>query len=271
VGPPGGLQWPAISPDGKTVAVDRDDTQGGIADVWLYDLSHNTNSRFTLGPQNNRWPVWSPDAGHIAYYTATFAIKQRATSGTTPDEVLDEPGARLRTTDWSRDGRYIFEERLDDPKTQSDVWVLPTFGDKKPFAYLNGEFNERLARLSPNGQWLAYQSDESKRNEIVVETFPKRGGKWSVSNGGGTRPVWSRDGKELFFVSADHKMMAVEVRGGANFERGTPRALFDVRLDDGAFFDVGKDGKFLIPTLVEQPAVVPMTVVINWAAGLKKN
>jgi Tol biopolymer transport system component len=184
---------------------------------------------------------------------------------------LDQRPLRVRPTDWSKDGKYIFEDRPDDPMTKSDVWVVPTSVGEKPFPYLNSEFNEQTAKLAPDGQWLAYQSDESKRDEIVVETFPKRGGKWQISNGGGTRPVWSRDGKELFFISADQKMMAVQVKGGPNFERGTPKALFDVRMSDGTFFDVGKDGRFLITTLAEQPSVLPMTVVLNWASGLKKN
>jgi hypothetical protein len=104
----------------------------------------------------------------------------------------------------------------------------------------------------------------------TLQTFPKQGGKWQVSTSGGERPVWSRDGKELFYVSADGKMMAVAIRGGPNFERGAPEPLFDVRLNAEAWFDVSKDGRFLIPLQVQQAASAPMNVVINWMAGLKK-
>jgi Tol biopolymer transport system component len=115
------------------------------------------------------------------------------------DEALDKanPGVGKRPEDWSRDGRYIIELVVG-PKYA--IWVLPLFGDRKPFPYLQTDFDENWARLSPNGQWLAYVSDETKRDEVYVQTFPTRGGKWQVSTNGGSRPVWSRDGKELFFI-----------------------------------------------------------------------
>ena len=133
------------------------------------------------------------------------------------------------------------------------------------------EFIETNARLSPNGQWLAYTSDESKRDEIYVQTFPAPGGKWQISTNGGSHSIWSRDGKDLYFIGAAGKMMAVEIKGGSKFEAGVPKPLFDVRFPGGnTWFDVGKDGRFLIPVLAEQAAAPPMTVVANWQAGLKK-
>jgi dipeptidyl aminopeptidase/acylaminoacyl peptidase len=270
LGAPGGFSRPAISPDGKSVAVDRHDPGSGLTDVWLYDLMHGTNSRFTLGPQLNDTPVWSPDGGHIAFRSNRDGVSnvyQRATSGAAQDEALDK--AQRVPTDWSRDGRYIVEETLALSSTV-DIWVLPLFGDRKPFPYLQTKFNERLARLSPSGKWLAYQSNESGRYEVYAQTFPKPGGKWQVSTNGGERPVWRRDGKELFYISADGKIMVVEVTGGLNFERGVPKPLFEVRLNAEAWFDVSKDGRFLIPVQVEQAASAPMTVVVNWTAVLKK-
>jgi Tol biopolymer transport system component len=172
-------------------------------------------------------------------------------------------------TDWSRDGRYIIWQTNRVSNRGNTVWVLPLFGGKKPFPYLQSNTNERFAKLSPDGQWLAYASDESKRSEIYVQTFPSPGGKWQISTNGGNLPVWSRDGKELFYVSADRKMMAVEVKAGPKFEPGVPKPLFDVRLA-GAGYDVSKDGRFLIPTQVEQGGTVLITVVVNWTAGLKK-
>jgi hypothetical protein len=175
----------------------------------------------------------------------------------------------LAPDDWSRDGRYIIEQAANDVKTGLDLWVLPLFGDKRPFAYLKTNFNEQHAKLSPSGQWLAYVSDESKRNEVYVQTFPTPGGKWQISTNGGDYPVWSRDGKELFYIAPDRKMMAVEVKSGPKFEAGTPTPLFTARLA-GVGFDVSKDRRFLIPIQAEQAASAPMTVVINWQAGLKK-
>jgi len=188
------------------------------------------------------------------------------------DEALDKAEHPKFPLDWSRDGRYLIEE-VNDPKTKQDIWVLPLFGDRKPFPYLQTEFNELYGKLSPNGQWLAYVSDETKRNEIYVQTFPTPGGKWQISTNGGLYPVWSRDGKELFYIGADQKLMAVEVMGGNTFQAGVPRPLFQTRLGSGVFaiwFDVSKDGRFLMPVPVENTAPVPMTVVVNWTTGLKK-
>jgi len=140
----------------------------------------------------------------------------------------------------------------------------------KAFPYLNTQFNETNAQLSPNAQLLAYVSDESRRYEVYVQTFPEHGGKWQISTNGGNRPVWSRDGRELYFISADNKMMAVEIKGsGADFQAGVPKALFAVPAQEQ--YDVSKDGRFLIHVPVNQNATgVPITVVKNWQAGLRK-
>jgi dipeptidyl aminopeptidase/acylaminoacyl peptidase len=202
-------------------------------------------------------------------------VYQRATAGVAGDEVLDraldEPPRNTRADDWSRDGRYLIEGVAVTIKKRAGIWVLPLSGDRRAFPYAQTEFNEGSARLSPDGRWLAYSSDETKRNEVYVQTFPSPGGKWQVSTSGGDDPVWSRDSRELFFIGADQKMMAVEVKGGGKFEAGVPKPLFDTRLaNDNASFDVGKDGRFLIPVPIEQAANVPMTVVVNWTAELKK-
>jgi len=288
IGPPGAIQWPAISPDGAKVAFE----QGDPPDIWVYDLTRGSPSRFTFGPAGNLFAQWSPDGSHIAFTSLRpqgVTIAQRATSGTAQDEILDGDAQVKRPLDWSRDGNYIIEGRPGN-KTGADIWVLPLAqqgkdqqgksapgkeanakeGDGKPFPYLNTEFNEDYAKLSPNGQWLAYTSDESKRPEVYVQTFPTKGGKWQVSIDGGERPVWSRDGKELYFISPDQKMMAVEIKGGANFDRGAPKPLFDVRIAATNWFDVSKDGRFLLPVPVAQSGAAPVNVVVNWQAALKK-
>ena len=279
LGTPGFINWGAISPDGNTVAVDRRDDANGIFDIWLHDLTRQTASRFTFGPRTNDFPVWSPDGSHVAFFSTRDGVGhpfQKVTSGTGQDEILSppvgDPPLGTRLDDWSSDGRYLILGTAGDPKTKYDEWVLPLFGDRKPSPYLHTEFNEQYARLSPNGQWLAYTSDESKRSEIYVQTFPTPGGKWQVSTSSGDHSVWSRDGKELYFVSSDGKMMAVDVKGsGAKFEAGVPKPLFDVRLPGGnAWFDVSRDGRFLIPVQPNRTANAPMTVVVNWTAALKK-
>jgi len=270
VGSPGTIISASLSPDGSTVAADRKDTTG-VYDIWLQDLARGTASRFTFGPADNRFPVWSPDGSKIAFFrnNSNGTPWQKAASGVGKEEIMDKDPRPHRVTDWSRDGRYLIEE-VNDPKTRADIWVFPTFGDRKPFPYVNTEFQEGRAKLSPNGQFLAYVSDESKRDEVYVQTFPEHGGKWQISTGGGDVPVWSRDGRELYFISTDLKMMAVEVKGdGKKFEAGVPKPLFDVR--QSAQFDVSKDGRFLIHVPQDQAGTnVPLTVVVNWQAALKK-
>jgi eukaryotic-like serine/threonine-protein kinase len=219
--------------------------------------------------------VWSPDGSHIAFVSnkdGFFKVYQKAVSGSSPEELLyTTPPAW--PDDWSHDGRYLIVEAPPGPFNNSnDLWVLPLGGDRKPFPYLQTKAHERWGRLSPDGKWLAYASDESNRFEVYVTTFPNPGGKWQVSTGGGDIPVWSRDGKNLFFLDPDRKMMAVAVKGGDRFEPGAPKLLFDTHIARGAIvrFDVGPDGRFLIPVQPEQTAATPMTVVVNWAAGLKR-
>jgi Tol biopolymer transport system component/predicted Ser/Thr protein kinase len=277
IGGPGLLSRPAISPDGNIVAVDRPDQQTLLADIWLYDVRRDTATRFTFNSRFNDRPVWSPDGSHIAFRSTLGVganLYQKATSGMATEEALDKAKGSKFPYDWSQDGRYLIEG-VTDPKTKLDIWVLPLFGDRKPFPYLQTEFNEAYARLSPNGKWLAYTSDETKRAEIYVQSFPTPGGKWQISTNGGLYPVWSRDGKELFYIGPDQKLTAVEVMGGDKFAAGTPRPLFTMHRaivggGRGGWFDVSKDGRFLMPIPVENAAPVPMTVVVNWTAGLKR-
>jgi hypothetical protein len=152
---------------------------------------------------------------------------------------------------------------------------LPLFGERKPFPYLQTSFNEMSAKLSPSGQWLAYVSDETRREEIYVQAFPTPGAKLKISVNGGDLPVWSRDGNELFFIGLDHKLMAVEMKRdsveGGQFEAGVPRPLFDTRIRSGySWFDVSEDGRFLMPIQTEPSGSAAITVVVNWTAGLKK-
>ena len=284
LGEPGiSASWPAISPDGSAVVASRQDPETGGQDLWLYDAARGTRSRLTFDGKLNQAPVWSPDGSHVAFGSAgdgRINIYQKAINGIGQQEVLDKAPAAFRVPiDWSRDGRYVIEGVVSGANGKLAIWVLPlspeqTGGDRKSYPYPNEPFNEIGAKLSPNGQWLAYASDETGRDEIYVQTFPKPGGKWPVSVNGSTNPpVWSRDGKELYFIGLDGKLMAVDVKGGpgGSFEAGTPRALFDPHLAGGQFtgFAVSKDGRFLVPTVAEQSGS-PITVVVNWTAALNK-
>src|SRR5438309_1199910 len=133
-------------------------------------------------------------------------------------------------TDWSPDGRYIVYQ--DFSEKDFDLWVLPLFEERKPELFLQTDYADLYGRFSPDGRWITYVSNESGKREVYVRGFPAAGGKWQISNGGGGQPHWRRDGKELFYVTADKKLMAVEVNGSSGtFEAGIPKSLFDLRIN----------------------------------------
>ena len=171
-------------------------------------------------------------------------------------------------TDASRDGRFLFT--VSSPTRSSDIWVLPLFGDRQPFPYVQTEFQETRPRLSPDGRWLAYQSNDSKRNEVYVVSFPQPVEKWQLSTDGGQAPTWSRDGRELYYYGANGKIMAVDIKPGPRFQYGVPRALFEARIHASDVIEVNKEGRFLLGALVEHEASTPMTVVLNWPAILTR-
>lgn len=160
-------------------------------------------------------------------------------------------------------------------ETNWDIWILPLFGDRKPFPFLQTQFNEGGAVFSPDGRWLAYESDESGKYEIYVAPFPGPGGKWQASTGGGRLPNWRRDGRGLYYVSPDNKMMAVDVAAkGPTIQAGVPRALFQVRLVSALYFarlyDVSPDGRRFLVLSLGESASPPLTLVVNWSADLNK-
>jgi Tol biopolymer transport system component/predicted Ser/Thr protein kinase len=272
----------ALAPDGKRVAVDELD-QMGKSDIWMLDLARGVHTRFTFDGQSMRG-TWSPDGTRLAFASLRNNIYQKDSSGAGNEELLAKSGS---PEGWSRDGRYLLYSVFD-AKTNSDLWVL---GDpsgppesRKPVPYLQTPFNERQGQFSPDGHWIAYVSDESGLNQyqIYVQSFPAGAGKFQVSTGaGGMQPRWRRDGKEIFYLAADGKLMAVGVQTAPTFEAVAPKALFDPQIARGrappwVFFryDVTADGKrFLVnsvSTAPESSAPAPITVVVNWLAALKR-
>jgi Tol biopolymer transport system component len=167
---------------------------------------------------------------------------------------------------WSPDGKFLIYW-AQDPQRGWDLWSLPSSGDRKPQPLLQTKANERYGRVSPDGNWLAYRSDESGTNEIYVTQFPQPARSWRISTSGGTEPHWRGDGKELFFV-AGNKLMAASVSSGVEFQAGTPQPLFDI---EGVNYAPSKDGQRFLVSVVTDKAPAPLiNVVLNWTAGLKK-
>ena len=266
-----------LSPDEKRVAVSRSDFQT-TNDLWLANATGANLTRFTFDPASDVFPVWSPDGSHIAWSSnreGLYHLYQKAASGAGQDRLLLKSKNFMFPTDWSRDGRYLIYREID-PKTNYDVWVLPLepLDGKQPFPVLQTEANEGAAVLSPDGQWLAYMTDESGRQEVYVQGFPGGGGKRQVSTGGGGGPQWRSDGKELYYHALDGKLMVAPVKCGASFEMGTPVDLLEFRTSGNLtapYYAVTQDGqRFLLSTIVDTQPNAPLTVVVNWTAELKK-
>jgi eukaryotic-like serine/threonine-protein kinase len=265
----------ALSPDESQIAFDRGDLSGEAPDVWLLDVRRGSTSRLTTNPSVDNVPIWSADGRTVAYaseHGRGLDIYQRPANQSAPEQVLLKLDASpiMFPADWSPDGRYLAYYRTD-PQQRNDVWVLPLFGDRKPFALIQTEFNEWQAQFSPDGKWIAYVSDESGMSQVYVQAFPMQSGKVSVSTRGGMQPRWRRDGKELFYLAPDRKLMAVPVKSGTTFEVDSPRPLFQTTLDPTTFrqsYAVSADGnRFLLNTPVETVSQ-PLTVVLNWPALL---
>ena len=275
---PGDYLDPELSPDGKRVAVCRDDPATGTPDIWIMDISRGTQSRLTFHPRWEIFPVWSPDGSHIAFgwdKDGPVDIYRKAAGGGVEELLLKEKRS-AHPLDWSRDGRLLLFA-ASDPKTRSDLWLLPLNGSKAPEPLLQTPFNEAEARISPDGRFFAFASDESGRPEVYVRPMDSRGEQWQISTKGGTKPLWRRDGKELFYLAEDRKLMSFELTDGSGFDRSAPRVLFQTRTPRVPFpgfhslYAVAPDGqRFLVITEPEGRSTSPITVVLDWAAGLKR-
>jgi Tol biopolymer transport system component len=265
-----------LSPDEKRAALDRVDPHTGTQDIWLVDLLHGIPSRFTTDPGNDWFPVWSPDGNNIVFTSNREGVSNlylKSASGVGTEEALLKSDENKTADDWSADGKFIVYESRNQ-QTKLDLWILPMSGDRKPVPFLQTVFNEQQARFSPDGKWIAYTSDESGSPEVYVRTFPASGGKWRVSTNGGAEPQWRRDGKELFYVASDKKLMAVDVKLGATFEADAPKTLFETRVlvltSFRNHYAVTADGqRFLVVTTLEETGITPISVVVNWTNDLK--
>ena len=280
---------PALSPDGKTVALMRGSLALRNIDIWLADVGRGILRRFTIDPLTDADPIWSPDGARVAFMSnrnGSFDLFEKPTDGSTEERrVLASPERKV-PTDWSPDGKSVLLT-VSDAKTGAvgiEAWT-PGGGTQTVPVVARSMFQVGAGQFSPDGRWVAYVSDESGQAEVYVRPFPPSsatGGATQVSSGGGTQPRWRHDGKELFYVSADSRMTAVPVTLGADsrgMSVGAAVPLFTVRLASGpnvgggvarpAQYAVAADGRFLLLSVADA-AAPPITILQNWPAALKK-
>jgi Tol biopolymer transport system component len=271
-GEPGLYSSPKPSRDGSIVGLVRTDPDTGKGDIWVADSKRNTMSRSTFADGTNPQYAFSPDANRIAVTTANGMTSAgmwiQPTSGSGNKEKLETPPASSTVASWSADGRYVFLN-MQNNATRFDIYYVDLNGDRKLTAFLNSPANENAAVLSPNGKWLAYDSDESGRMEIYVTAFPGPGGKWQVSNGGGTLASWSADAKHLYYHSGD-KLMSVAIQNAETFEFGAPTQL-PIHLNEfAAVGPVAPGERFPALKPLSGGESNPQQVILNWTGTLKQ-
>jgi serine/threonine protein kinase len=277
VGEAGDYSTPRLSPDGKKLAVAIREQSKSDTDLWLFDFSRQTWSRFTFDPAAERAPLWSPDGTRIIYtvggITSVLDLYEKPASGSGEPRLAVGSSFDKFPTDWSRDGRFIVYHSFGG-KTFWDIFVAPMDGGK-PFPFLATKAIEVQGQISPDGRWMAYASDESGRLEIYVTRFPDKHGRWQISSNGGTQPSWRGDGKEIFYLGPDQALMSVGVQAGDSFESGAPTTLFRASFPMlvpayWANYSATPDGqRFLVSELVSETASTPINVTLNWTAELK--
>ena len=268
-----------LSPDERSVVFSR--TGSNNSDIWILDMVRGVPTRVTFDPSTDNLPIWSPDGRRILWPSrrgGTFDLFIKAATGAGSDERLIAMGTTNGwATDWSADGKFILYQRPGE-KTGQDLWIAPqsaelSGGQQKPFPYLESPFNEANGTFSPDGRWIAYESDESGRAEVYVQTFPLTNQKTRISTGGGTDAAWSKTGGELFYLAANRDLMSVPYRvTGTSFEPGVASALFAIpgNVARRAYAPARDGRRFLVSKPVDSAVVEPVTVILNWQAGLRR-
>jgi Tol biopolymer transport system component len=267
-----------LAPDETRIVFDRSALSN--TDIWTFDLLRGVTTRLTRDPGADNLPIWSFDGSEVLFPSTRnggFDLYLKAATGASTEELL----VTMNTTngwgtDWSRDGRFILYQRPG-AETAQDLWIAPQFGDRQPFPYLQEPFSEQNGVFSPDGRWIAYVSDESGRNEVYVQAFPRSGEKRQISTNGGSAASWRGNGEELFYLAADRMLMAVPMRvargqSGVTVEPGVPVSMFAVpgnRVTRS--YAVTVDGmRFLLGKPVEDADELPVTVVVNWDAAVRR-
>jgi Tol biopolymer transport system component len=278
VSDPSDATYVELSPDGtRALASVLDDTTN-TRDLWIFDLRRNLRTRFTSDPAEDIQGVWAPDSGRIIFSSnrsGQLDLYEKAVTGTEPEKPVLADSVNKYSRSWSSDGRFLlYQTGSALSQTRGDLYALPLFGDRKALPVVRSSFVDGWGRISTDGRWVAYESDESGRIEVYVTSFPEGRRRVLVSRGGGRFPKWRRDDRELYYLGADNRLMAATVDGrGAEFDVGEAQALFETRARSdrylgfgvGASFDVFPDGqRFLVNVMMEQTPTTPISVIINW-------
>jgi Tol biopolymer transport system component len=266
-----------FSPDRNSLAVSI--TTGSNTDIWLYDVASGLRTRFTFDPANETDAVWSPDGRTIAFSSSRkghLDLYRKSANGSGAEEPLYIDNLEKYPQGISPDGKFLLYYTIGDAKTGNDLWILPgplgPPGTAKSYSFLQSQSNELNGEFSPDGHWVAYTSDETGRFEVYVMPFPGPGGKRQISTEGGQTPRWRRDGKELFYIALDQKLMAAEITTkDGEIQHGEVRPLFGpLPVGNGYQYDVSADGQRILAITPRQNVSEPLTIVQNWPAGLKK-
>jgi eukaryotic-like serine/threonine-protein kinase len=267
----GVIASPRFSPDGKRVSVELLDPASHKFDTWIYDVVRGSRTRFTFDSSTAVASViWSPDGASLAFpvqRNGRLRLYRKAANMAGTEELLLDDASLVSAYSWSPDGKFLAYGLAG-----QGLWILPLTGERKPFRFRESVGISGGAQFSLDGLWLAYSATDSQRSEVFIAPFPGPGGRVQVSAAGGDQPRWGRDGKELFYISTEGQMMAAEIAAkGATLEVGRVRALFSGLPAASTAYDVTPDAqRFLVVTSPDEAGPEPLTLVQNWAAGLKR-
>ena len=276
VGLPGATSYgQVLSPDGRKVAFNS--YLATTSDLYLLDILRDATTRFTTDGANEQFPVWSPDSAQIVFssnQTGFYNMYLKPASGIVGERLFAKASSNPYANDWSRDGKTIIYSNAD-PSTQGDIWRTNADGSGEPVPFVKTAAHEEAAKLSPDGHWLAYTSNETGATEVFIQRFPEGGDKLQVSTSGGSEPQWRADGLELYYVTSSWRLAAVQIGRGGSLTLGRASTLFETYVDT-SFGALGQehcapsgDGqRFLVNVLPD----VPPTVVLmqHWANAAKR-
>ncbi len=266
-----------LSPDGRRIAADVFDTARNNLEVWVFDAASGAGNKFASSNFADTTPVWSPEGDRIVFASnrKTKGAKRdlwvKRVDGSPEEPLLESPDDRS-PEDWSPDGRFLSLTAIPAVgKRNTQLWIAETGKGGKVAPFSVDADAQSASRFSPDGRWIAFASNGSGKFEVYVRPFPEGPGRWQISTSGGGNPVWSRDGKELYYESLDFKVLAVPISVSPTFHAGAPSTLFDLRSGANSFFDVSPDGrKFLVALALSDQITPPFSLVLNWKGLLNR-